>query len=69
VWYLYFSGQDLNTYLSPAAYLYYRRTLRNMCGIDIGIPLESCLVASSATALVSRDLPESQHAKTHKGAR
>ena len=68
VWYLYVSGQDLHEHLSPAAYLYYRRTLRNLCGLDICIPLESCLVTPSATAPVSRDLPESQRVKTSKGA-
>lgn len=45
VWYLYTCRQDLHSFLTPAAFLYYRNILRNrMCGLDIGIEYERCLL-------------------------
>ena len=44
VWYLYTCRQDLHSYLTPAAFLYYRNILRNrMCGLDIGIDYSRCV--------------------------
>jgi hypothetical protein len=59
VWFLYFTNADIGQYLSPAAYMYYRRLLRHT-GLDISIPYEKCI-----TPIITVPKPNQQHQQSN----